>query len=355
MALPEVVIDWLKLTPERLQTTVRILRRLSSLGDPRIVMNQSPSRLNQTVAGYSQVVPLGVIALVYEAFPELAAIAAGLCLRTGNGLILKGGNEASQTNQVITQLITQALQKAGLPEECILSLAADQGEAARTWLMQSEGLDLIIPYGRPSLIQQVLKQATVPVLSAAIGNCYLYWAASGDGEMVTRMVLDSHCGEPDAVNAIEKILIHETVSSQSIALFCRQLWEQGFQLRGDGPLLEEVPDLQPVATEEWNQPYLNRTVALRRVESLDLAVTWINRHSSGHANCLVTESYKEHCQFTQAIQSTAIYVNASPRFSRNPAQISAISLGMTARRGRFSGLIGLDALMTVKQIIQGVG
>lgn len=354
MAVPDLVLDWLKLTPERLQMTVRILRRLSSLGDLRVLAQQPLSRLNQAASGYSQVVPLGVIALVYEAFPELAAVAAGLCVRTGNGLILKGGNEASQTNQAMVQVLKQAFDRAGLPEECILSLAADQGDAIRTRLVQSEGVDLIIPYGRPSLIQQVLRQATVPVLPTTMGNCYLYWAASGDLEMVVRLILDSHRGEPDAINAIEKVLIHESHSTASVIQLCRQLWENGFTLRGEGSLLESIPDLTFVADSEWDQAYLSKTVALRWVDRLETATAFINRHSSGHADCVVTESYRESCRFTQIVQSAALYVNASPRFSRNPTQASAISLGMTSQRGRCSGFIGLEALMTVKHVIQGL-
>lgn len=354
MAVPDLVLDWLKLTPERIQATARILRRLSSLGDPRVLAQQPLRRMNQSATGYGQVVPLGIIGFVYEAFPDLAAIAAGLCVRTGNGLVLKGGNEASQSNQAIIQILHDALNRVGLPEDCILSLSANQSEAARTWLVQAEGVDLVIPYGRPSLIQQVMRQATISVLPTAMGNCYLYWAASGELETVTRLVLDSHRGEPDAVNAIEKVLIHESHSPAAVGQFCRQLWEQGFELRGDDSVRETIPDITPLEAAEWAQPYLQKTVALRRVENLNVAATWINLHSSGHADCLATESYRETYQFTQAIQSAAVYINASPRFSRSPTQASAISLGMTSQRWRGSGFIGLEALMTVKHVIQGI-
>lgn len=354
MAVPDKVLDWLKLTPERVQTTAKILRRLSSLGDPRVLAQQPLRRMNQSATGYGQVVPLGVIGLVYEAFPDLSAIAAGLCVRTGNGLILKGGNEASQSNQAITQILHRALERLDLPAACLLSLSSDQGDAARTQLVQSEGVDLVIPYGRPSLIQQVLRQATVSVLPTAMGNCYLYWAASGELETVAKLVLDSHRGEPDAVNAIEKVLIHEAHSPSSVAQLCRQLWDQGFQVRGDAALLETLPDLVPLEDSEWDQAYLEKVVALRRVENLNTAAGLINRYSSGHADCLATESYREAYQFTQAVQSAAVYINASPRFSRSPIQASSISLGMTSQRWRGSGFIGLEALMTVKHVIQGI-
>ncbi|MGB6017750.1 MAG: aldehyde dehydrogenase family protein, partial [Nodosilinea sp.] len=239
MAVPERVLDWLKLTPERLQTTAKILRRLAYLGDPRGLLHPAPSRLSKAVAGYGQVVPLGVVALVYEAFPELAAIAAGLSLRTGNGLILKGSNEASQTNQVILQALHQALDQVGLPQHCIFSLTEEQGDVARSWLLQDPGIDLIIPYGRPGLVQQVVRQAGVPVLPTAMGNCYLYWSASGQLDTVTHMILDSHRGEPDAVNAIEKVLVHRGCSSSALAQLCHTLWDQDFEVLADEALLAD--------------------------------------------------------------------------------------------------------------------
>ncbi|MBE9157830.1 aldehyde dehydrogenase family protein [Nodosilinea sp. LEGE 06152] len=354
MAVPERVLDWLKLTPERLQTTAKILRRLAYLGDPRGLLHPAPSRLSKAVAGYGQVVPLGVVALVYEAFPELAAIAAGLSLRTGNGLILKGSNEASQTNQVILQALHQALDQVGLPQHCILSLTEEQGDVARSWLLQDLGVDLIIPYGRPGLVQQVVRQAGVPVLPTAMGNCYLYWSASGQLDTVTHMILDSHRGEPDAVNAIEKVLVHRGCSPSALAQLCHTLWDHDFEVLADEALLADLPNVKPATAADWSRPFLGKTVAFGSVENVQTAVALINRHSSGHANAIATEAYAEGSRFTQLATSAVVYVNTSPRFVRNPAQAAAIALGMTAQRGRCSGFVGLSALLTTKHILQGL-
>ena len=233
MAVPDLVLDWLKLTPERLNISIKILRRLASLGDSRVLFPQPVGRLSKSVSGYSQVVPLGIIAFLYEAFPELAAIMAGLCIRSGNGLVLKGGNEASQTNQVILEALHQALDDHGLPRQCILSFTSEQGDAARSWLLQADGVNLIIPYGRPSLVQQVVRQATVPVLPTTMGNCYLYWSATGLVDTVVPMVLDSHQGDPDPANAIEKILIHRESSVPAVMQLCHTLWDKGLEIFGD--------------------------------------------------------------------------------------------------------------------------
>lgn len=355
MAVPELVLDWLKLTPERLNMAVKILRRLASLGDSRVLFPQPVGRLSKKVSGYSQVVPLGVIAFVYEAFPELSAIMAGLCIRSGNGLVLKGGNEASQTNQVILEVLHAALDAHNLPVDSILSLTAEQGDAPRSWLLQAHGVDLIIPYGRPSLVQQVVRQATVPVLPTTMGNCYLYWSASGLVDTVTQMVLDSHQGDPDPANAIEKVLIQQECSTPAVLQLCHTLWEKGFEVLGDAALVAAVPNLKPVTPTDWERPFLSKIVALRRVDSLATAASLINRYSNGHVDCLATESYSEGGQFTRLVDSAVLYINTSPRFSRNPTQASAIAIGMTNQRGRCSGFIGLNALLTTQHVLQGSG
>ncbi|PSN17910.1 glutamate-5-semialdehyde dehydrogenase [filamentous cyanobacterium CCP5] len=353
MAIPSQILDWLKLTPERLSASIQMLRRLASLGDPRVLSSALGRTLMPTATSYGRLVPLGVIALIYEAFPELAVIAAGLCLRTGNSLVLKGGNEASQTNLAIAQIVEQALEEAQLPIHSVLFLDAHQGDAARTSLLQAAEIDLVIPYGRPSLVHQVMRQAAIPVLPTTMGNCYLYWAASGDLDRVVEIVLESHRGEPDAVNAVEKILIHQSHSPAAITQLCRQLREKGLRLRGDADLVHDFPELTLAEDDEWSNPYLNGIVALRRVNTLETAIRLMNLHSSGHADCLVTESYRESHQFAQLVQSATVYINASSRFSRNPAQATAISLGMTARRG-YGGYIGLETLMSVKYVTQGL-
>ncbi|MBL1175042.1 glutamate-5-semialdehyde dehydrogenase [Pantanalinema sp. GBBB05] len=352
MAVPDLVLDWLKLTPERLHTTVQLLQRLSELPDPIGRVMTAIHQVNHCQT-YSQLMPLGVIALIYEAFPELAAIAAGLCIKTGNSLILKGGSEASNSNAAISRALCLALEEAGLPNGCLQALPSDQGASVRDLIVQDQYLNLIIPYGRPSLVQQITRQATAPVLKSAMGNCYLYWSPSGSLETVRWIILDSHQSEPDPVNAIEKVLIHRNQNPSSLTMLWNSLREKGFELRGDASLVTEFPDLQLAEDMEWNQAYLAKIVAFRVVDSLDDAITWINLHSSGHADCLVTESYQESRQFALGINSASTYINASPRFSRSPKWGDSVFLGMSNQKGQRRGLISLETLTTMKYIVQG--
>lgn len=354
MAVPELIQEWLKLTPERLQETGRILQRLSELSDPIQQVLNTPFQVEQCQT-YCQLTPLGVIALVYEALPELGAIAAGLCMRTGNALILKGGIEASHSNQAIVETLQVALEDAGLTPSCLQLLSSEQGDPLRDLITQDRWVNLVIPYGRPSLVQQVIRQATVPVLKTAIGNCYLYWSPSGSLDLARWTILDSHQSEPDPVNAIEKVLIHRNQSPHVLNELFQALKEHGFRIKGDEELVTAFPEMELTEASEWSQPYLNNTIAFKMIDSLETAIAWINTHSSGHADCMVTESYRESRQFAQGINSAITYINASPRFYRNPKRGNSIALGISNQKGHRRGLISLETLTTVKHIVQGSG
>lgn len=354
MAIPELILDWLKLTPERLQTTVEILERLGELPDPIRRVRNADYQIEDAQT-YCQLMPLGVIALIYEAFPELGAIAAGLCIKTGNSLILRGGGEASNSNAAIAQVLQLATAECGFPRGCIEILEADRGAVIQDLVTQDQYLNLVIPYGRPSLVQQVVRQSTAPVLKSAMGNCYLYWSTSGSLDMARWMILDSHASEPDPVNAIEKVLVQRTAKPSSLTTLWHSLQDKGFAIRADAELVEAFPELKLATAGQWSQPYLNRTVAFKAVDHVEEAIAWINQYSSGHADCIVTESYQEGRHFALGVNSASTYINVSPRFSRNPSRGDAVFLGMSNQRGHRRGLISLETLTTVKHIVQGNG
>ncbi|WP_013325403.1 glutamate-5-semialdehyde dehydrogenase [Gloeothece verrucosa] len=354
MAVPDLILKWLKLTPQRLQITVDILKQIADSGDPiERIMNAfyqlNPSRT------YCQRMPLGVIALIYEAFPELGAITAGFCLKTGNSLILHGSGSSSHSNEVIANIIKTSLEDTDLPEGCIEILSSDTGTSIEDLVTQDQYINLIIPYGRPSLVSQVSQLATAPVLRSAMGNCYLYWSPSADLDLVRYVIIDSHSSIPDPVNAIEKVLINSSQNTSFLLRLFNSLKEKGFVLRGDPELSTEFPEhLNPIASElDWSTPYLDKIVAFKVVNNLEEAINWINLYSSGHADCLVTESYQESRKFAKEIDSALVYINSSPRFSRNPKQGESLFLGISNQKGHRRGLIGLDTLTTTKQVVQG--
>ncbi|BAY24722.1 glutamate-5-semialdehyde dehydrogenase [Calothrix sp. NIES-2100] len=354
MAVPELILDWLKLTPTRLETTVEILQRLGELSDPLRRVRNAEYQQDDSQS-YSQLMPLGVIGFIYEAFPDLGAIAAGFCIKTGNSIILKGSTEASHSNEAIANVLQSAITEVGLPAGCLELITTEHGASVRDLVVQDQYLNLVIPYGRSTLVQQVMRQATCPVLKSAMGNCYLYWSLNSSLEMVRWMIIDSHESEPDPVNAIEKVLIHRQALPSSLAVLWNSLKDKGFEVKGDAELVEAFPQLQLAKEAEWGTAYLTKTVAFKLVDSLEAAIAWINQYSSGHADCIVTESYQESRQFALGVNSASTYINASPRFSRNPSRGDSIFLGMSNQKGHRRGFISLETLTTVKHIIQGNG
>ena len=353
MAISDPIADWIKLTPERLDMTVAILRQLSKSADPTRRLINAPYQLEPTQT-YCQLIPLGTIALVYEAFPELAAIVAGMCIKTGNSLITRGCNVASNSHKAIANILQKALASTELPINCLKNISPDSGISIQELVTQDRYLNLVIPYGRPSLVQQVAEKATATVLKTTIGNCYLYWSLSGNLDLIRQVVVDSHDSEPDAVNAIEKVLVNQNIKSPALQALFNSLQQQGFQLRGDEILVEAFPEyLQLMQPTEWRRPYLRKVVAFRFVDSLPQAVSWINRYSSGHADCIVTESYQEGRQFVQGVDSALVYINTSPRFSRNPEGGENVFLGMSNQKGYRQGLISVETFTTIKQVVQG--
>ncbi len=353
MAVSELMLEWLKLTPERLEMASAILQQLAKSADLTRRLINAPYQL-EPGQSYSQLMPLGTIALIYEAFPELALIITGMCLKTGNGLILRGCTTASNSNLILSQIIQESLIESDLPPQCIEVIFPETGSSVEELVVQDRYINLIIPYGRPSLVRKVTEKATAPVLATAIGNCYLYWSTSGDLDLVRHAIIDSHKGQPDAVNAIEKVLVDSSKKSSSLISLFTSLQEKGFELRGETQLCQEFPEyLQPMQASEWGKPYLGKIVSFRSIDKLTDAISWINRYSSGHADCLITESYQESRHFIQNINSALVYINASPRFSRNPNCGESVFLGMSNQKGYRQGLIGLETFTTLKQVVQG--
>ena len=357
MAVPDLILEWLKLTPQRLQATVEILEALAELPDPFQKVINSPYQVTYC-QNYSQLMPLGTIAFVYEALPELAIIAAGLAIKTGNAIILRGSSEASNTNTIIAQALQIALEEVNFPAHCLQFLPSEQGYSIKDLVTQDQYISLIIPYGRPSLIQEVTKIATAPVLKSTIGNCYLYWSLSSDLDFVRHIIDDSYQTIPDPVNAIEKVLINNQQKPTSIIRLFNYLQEQGFTLLGDESLMDEYEEyltLLPSDSSLWGEPFLNKTIAFRMVEDVNEASIWINQYSSGHANCLITDSFQEGRIFGMEIDSALVYINSSPRFYRYLPGSNSVFLGISNQKGHRRGLISLETFTTIKQIVVGDG
>ncbi|MGD1896000.1 MAG: gamma-glutamyl-phosphate reductase [Phormidesmis sp.] len=345
MAVPELVVDWLKLTPERVQVTANIFQRLAAMGTAVPMVNERGGSASDVPSR-----PVGIIGFIYEAFPDLGAIAAGLSIRMGNAIVLRGGGEASKTNQVIANILQGALLEVDLCETLIFPV--DPTDVSRIEVAQCTDIDLIITHGRPSLVEQVVQSASVPVIPSRMGNCYLYWAASGNLDQVYKMIIESHSGTPDAVNRIEKVLIHETLSENALTRLWNRLQEQGFTLKAEGELAQKH-SLAVAEPLDWGSAYLKRTIAFRQVKNSAEAISWINTHSSGHADSIATGDYAESRLFIARCRSASLYINASPQFVRNAKHTEAIAIGVSDRKGATGGLIGMSVMREHQRVFHG--
>lgn len=350
MAVPDLMLDWLRLTPERIHNLVNILVGLADAADPlQEVLDIHYPILN--AHSYGHRVPLGVIALVYESFPELGTITAGLCLKSGNSLILKGGSEASYSNQALTRIIHEALANQAAPLDCIQLLPTDQNDITRDLITLNSHIQLLIPYGRPNLIQRVSKRATVPVLQTSLGNCCLYCAKDASIDTVLHMITDSSQGEPDAVNAIDKLLIHQDYPEHRVIQIIEALREQQYVLKGDQGLADRF-SLEQVEDNDWYQPFLGNVILCKQIDSGKSAVQWINQHCNTHASCIATNSLSESEGFKQQVMCAMVYINVSPRFQRYPSG-GAISLGMSVANSPIGGPIMAHHLTSPKRVAYG--
>jgi len=367
MAVPDLVLEWLKLTPERLNFAIECLKQLASLPDPLT--------LHVGINGYQRV-PLGVVALLYEGFPQLALIAAGMCIKVGNVIILKGGNEGCHTQEAIANIMRDVLIDRGFPEACIASVP--RGVPIKELIVQEKYLRLVIPYGRPSFVQQITKQATVSALPIAMGNCYVYLSATANLDFAKSIILNSRKGDPDAINAIEKVVIHQSWLERGLGDWLCDLQKQGLVLRGcpvttayfrqfieesknsHGDQSQPILNKHSVESEDsWGSSYLDETLAIKVVNNTDEAIAWINQYSSGHADVLLTDSLSERDRFVSRINSSTIFVNTHSRFSRcaksgdNGSIKVALGMSSLKTRGasRYPGIVDIYALTTTKQVL----
>ncbi len=331
--------NWRKLTPERLKRSIDLLERLQELPLPQVPTVTTP-------ATYCRFTPLGQITLVIDAIPEVLLLAVGMCLKTGNVAIVKCDPGINHCSQVIIGVIqTTLVNQKLLPASC--QLVDLPLPALLSPLVSSRQ---VIVYGKADLIQAVERLAPVPVIAASIGNCYLYWSASSSWEVVRNAIIDSHTGEPEAVNAIEKVLIQPEHKSSNLIALWNSLKEKGFQLLGDQHLVNNYPDyLQLSSATAWSQPYFDKTVAFKSVDNLEIGIQQINQHSSGHADSIITELFVEAQQFAATVETACVYVNTSPRFQRYTG--NHIFLGIASQKNHHPGFISLERMMTAKPII----
>ena len=351
---PEGLVDRLMLSPERIEGMAEGLRQLVALEDPIGEVTGMKKRPNGLLIGQKRV-PLGVVGIIYEARPNVTADAFGLCFKTGNVVILKGGSDAIHSNEAIVDCIRESLKACGVTENAIQLIADTSRETAAEFMKMNEYVDVLIPRGGKGLIKAVVNQSTIPVIETGTGNCHIYVDESADLDMAVNIILNAKTQRVGVCNACESLLVHANVKEKLLPVLAQKLKEKHVEMRADKEAHELMPGSVDATEEDWGTEYLDYILSIKVVYSVDEAIAHINRYNTGHSEAIITNDYTNAQKFLDEVDAAAVYVNASTRFTDGFEFGYGAEIGISTQKLHARGPMGLLALTTTKYIIYGNG
>ena len=352
--MPEGLVDRLMLSPERIEGMAEGLRQLVALEDPIGEVTGMKKRPNGLLIGQKRV-PLGVVGIIYEARPNVTADAFGLCFKTGNVVILKGGSDAIHSNAAIVDCIRESLKACGVTENAIQLIADTSRETAAEFMKMNEYVDVLIPRGGKGLIKAVVNQSTIPVIETGTGNCHIYVDESADLDMAVNIILNAKTQRVGVCNACESLLVHGNIKEKLLPVLAKKLKEKHVEMRADKEAHELMPGSVDATEEDWGTEYLDYILSIKVVYSVDEAIAHINRYNTGHSEAIITNDYTNAQKFLDEVDAAAVYVNASTRFTDGFEFGYGAEIGISTQKLHARGPMGLLALTTTKYIIYGNG
>ena len=347
-------LDRLSLSPERIDGMAEGMRQVAALPDPvgRVLSDTvRPNGLHLTKVA----VPIGVIAVIYEARPNVTADSAALCLKSGNAVILRGGREAIHSNTAIVRAMREALCKAGLPEDTV-TLIEDTDRAVTQALMRLNGyVDLLIPRGGAGLIRAVVENATVPVIETGAGTCHIYVDRDADVPMAAEIVFNAKTSRPSVCNAAECLLVDRAIAAEALPVIAARLAEKQVELRADAEACAFLPNALPATDSDWGREYNDYIMAVHIVSGVDEAIDFIARYGTGHSECIVTDNPDTAERFLARVDAAAVYHNASTRFTDGGEFGLGAEIGISTQKLHARGPLGLEELTSMKYIVHGTG
>jgi len=352
--LTRAFIDRLTLTEARIDQMAQGLREIAAFSDPVGTVVESWRRPNGIEIS-RVAVPLGVIGFIYESRPNVTADAAGLCVKSGNAVLLRGGSEAIESNTLLATVLTKALEKTGAPPDAIQFLDVTDREAVALMLEQDRYLDLVIPRGGEDFVRWVAERSRVPVLKHDKGLVHVFVDADADVDMATAIVVNAKTHRPSVCNALETLLVDAAVAERFLPAVAARLSEAGVELRGCPRTLALVPAARPATEADWDEEYLDLILAIRVVDGLDEAIAHIRRHGTGLAEAIVTNDLTRARRFTREVDAAGVLVNASTRLLDGHQFGMGAEMGISTSRVHARGPVGVRALTTTKFVVQGDG
>ncbi len=352
--LGAALLDRLLLTDARIESMARGLEEVAALPDP--VGETIASRTRPNGLEIRKVrVPIGVIAIIYESRPNVTADAAGLCFKSANAVILRGGKESIESNRAIARVLREGGAARGMPADAIQLVETVDREAVRELVQMTGRVDLVIPRGGESLIRAVVEQARVPVIKHYKGVCHVYVDATADLAMAAAIVENAKCRRPGVCNALECLLVHEAAAAAFLPGLAARLAALGCELRGDAASRALAPVIRPASDEDWYNEYLSLILNVRVVAGVEEAIGHINRYGSKHSDAIVTRDGAAAARFTQEVDSAAVYVNASTRFTDGGEFGMGAEMGISTDKLHARGPMGLEELCSYKYVVRGNG
>ncbi len=352
--MPQGLLDRLLLTESRIKGMAEGLRQIAFLDDPIGEVIQMKKRPNGLMIGRKRV-PIGVIGIIYEARPNVTVDAFGLCFKTGNAAILKGGSDAISSNIALADCLRSSLASCGLPEDAIQLITSTDRETTAEFMHMDTYVNLLIPRGGAGLIRAVKKNSTIPVIETGTGNCHIYVDESADIDMAVAIILNAKTQRIGVCNACESLVVHEKIRDRLLPVLAARLHDKKVEIRADEQALPYIENGVPASEEDWGREYLDLIISVKTVSSVEEAIEHINRYNTGHSEAIITESYANAQKFLDEIDAAAVYVNASTRFTDGFEFGFGAEIGISTQKMHARGPMGLEALTTTKFIIYGNG
>lgn len=352
--LSEAMLDRLKLNESRVQQMAEGCRQVAALPDP----------VGRVIGGWTQPnglqieqvrTPLGVIGVIYESRPNVTVEAAVLCLKAGNAVVLRGGSEAIHSNVLLAQIISQAAREAGVPDGAIEIIETTDRAATNHMVTLNEYIDLVVPRGGEGLKKSLSAVATVPLIFAAGGVCHIFVDESAELEQAVEIVHNAKVQRPSTCNALETLLLHSATAAQQLPAIAARLEASSVELRGDEACQAIVPSIKPASEDDWSAEYGGLILAVRVVDSLDSAIAHIETYGTGHSDAILTQNFRNAQEFVGRVDSAAVYVNASTRFTDGFEFGLGAEVGISTQKLHARGPMGLEALTTTKYVVRGDG
>lgn len=348
------LVDRLLLTEDRIQGMAEGLREIAAQDDPVGEVTGMKKRPNGLLIGKKRV-PLGVVGVIYEARPNMTSDVFGLCFKAGNAVILKGGSDAINSNIAVAGLLRAAVESAGVSADAV-QLIEDTSHAATEQMMRLKGyIDVLIPRGGAALIRSVADNATVPVIETGTGNCHVFVDKTADIDMAVRIILNAKTQRIGVCNACESIVVHKDIEEKLLPVLGKRLAEKNVEMRADEDAAKYVDGAVLAEESDWGREYMALKVSIKTVSGIDEAIDHINKYSTGHSETIVTNDYTNAQRFLDEVDSAAVYVNASTRFSDGGEFGFGGEIGISTQKLHARGPMGLEALTTTKYIVYGNG